>query len=37
MDGMSLTIKSTAAGMDLPIAQARRRTDTAANSENCGL
>jgi hypothetical protein len=36
IDGNCLIIKSIVAGMGLLIAQARRRTDTAANSENCG-
>ncbi|MFP3041070.1 hypothetical protein LQZ19_04525 [Treponema primitia] len=32
-DGKNLTMESTAAGMDLPITQARRQTDTAARAE----
>jgi len=35
-DDSSLTMMSTALGMDTPSAQARRRTDTHAISENCG-
>jgi len=32
----SLTMMSTAFGIDTPKAHARRRTDTHAISENCG-
>jgi 3-dehydroquinate dehydratase len=31
-----LTIRSTAAGIDFPIPQAKRLTDMEAMSENCG-
>ena len=37
IEGMILTMMSTAAGMEFPIAQDNRRTDTAASCENCGL
>jgi len=35
-DDSSLTMMSTAFGMETLSAQARRRTDTHAISENCG-
>jgi len=35
-DDSSLTMMSTALGMETPSAHARRRTDTHAISENCG-
>ena len=36
MFGNSLTIRSTAAGMDESIAHDRRRIDREAKSDNCG-
>ena len=36
MVGNNLTIMSTAAGMDLPIAHEKRLTEIDAISENCG-
>jgi hypothetical protein len=37
MVGNNLTMRSTALGMDAPIAQAKRRTVIQEKSENCGL
>jgi hypothetical protein len=36
-DGIRLTMRSTVLGMDLLRAQARRRTEIVAVSENCGV
>ena len=37
MDDMSLTMILIAAGMERPIAHARRRTDMDASAENYGV